>query len=55
VYDVLGREVATLYSGRCQPGVYAAAFNGSDLASGVYLYRLSTDGFSETRRLILMK
>jgi hypothetical protein len=55
VYDVLGREVADLYEGHCLPGVYAVAFNGSDLASGVYLTRLTVDGFSETRRLILMK
>ncbi|MBK7257719.1 MAG: T9SS type A sorting domain-containing protein [Ignavibacteriae bacterium] len=55
VYDVLGREVADLYEGRWQPGVYAAACNASDLASDVYLCRLSVDGFSETRRLILMK
>jgi hypothetical protein len=54
VYDVLGREVADLYEGRCQPGVYAAAFNASDLASGVYLCRLTVDGFSETRRLVLI-
>ena len=55
VYDVLGREVATLFEGRSVPGRYAAAFNGSDLASGVYVYRLTVNDYVESRKLVLMK
>jgi hypothetical protein len=55
VFDMLGREVATLYEGRCLPGVFGASFNAASLASGVYLYRLQTPSHAETRKIILMK
>lgn len=55
VYDLLGREVATLFEGINQPGYYKATFNGSKLTSGVYLYRLSAAHYSETKKLILIK
>jgi hypothetical protein len=48
VYDVLGREVATLVDEVKQPGTYAVKFDGSGLASGVYFYRLSVS--PEARR-----
>jgi hypothetical protein len=63
VYDLLGQEVATLFEGVRQPGNYEATFDGSRLASGVYLYRLhasQTNGgqasdFMETKKLILIR
>ncbi len=66
VYNILGQEVATLFEGIRQPGNYEAAFDGRELSSGVYLYRLraNTDGgsitskerfFTETKKFILMK
>jgi photosystem II stability/assembly factor-like uncharacterized protein len=55
VYDILGKEVATLVNEKLTPGTYEANFNGSNLTSGVYFYRLTTDNFSETKRMILMK
>jgi hypothetical protein len=55
VYDILGREVAVLVNERKAPGKYEAIFNASDLASGVYLYRIEAGRFVETRRMILMK
>lgn len=62
VYDVQGREVQTLVNERLQAGTYEAGFDGSMLTSGVYFYRLvvrhggsSTDGFSETKRMVLLK
>lgn len=55
VYDVLGKEVATLVNEEKQPGSYDVNFNASKLTSGVYLYRLQAGSFSETKKFILLK
>jgi len=55
VYDILGREVATLVNGEKAPGIYEVKFNGSGLPSGVYFYRLQTGSFSQTKKFVLMK
>jgi endo-1,4-beta-xylanase len=55
VYDLLGQEVGTLYAGVRQAGSYAVSFDGSTLASGVYLYRLKAANFSETKKFVLLK
>ena len=55
VFDLLGREVATLVNGRQTPNNYSVSFNGSGLSSGVYFYRLQTDNFTETKRMMLIK
>jgi hypothetical protein len=55
VYDVMGREVQTLVNESLKPGTYEASFDGSSLNSGVYFYRLTTENYSETKKMILMK
>lgn len=55
VYDVIGREVATLVNGRETAGEHSVEFNGSGLASGVYFYRLVAGGYVQTRKLLLLK
>jgi hypothetical protein len=55
VYDLLGREVATLFDGEQKVGQYTATFNGSNLASGVYFYRLQSGSNSISKKLVLMK
>jgi photosystem II stability/assembly factor-like uncharacterized protein len=55
VYDVMGREVLTLVNERLQPGTYEASFDGSALNSGVYFYRLITEGYCETKKMLLIK
>jgi hypothetical protein len=59
VYDVLGREVATLVNDRQEAGSYIIPFginNGTlSLSSGVYFYRLQAGFFVSTKKLILMK
>ncbi|RJQ64937.1 MAG: T9SS C-terminal target domain-containing protein [Stygiobacter sp.] len=56
VYDVLGREVATLVDEFKQAGTYVKTLHATSLPSGVYFYKLQTDnGFSETKKLMLMK
>jgi hypothetical protein len=55
VYDVLGREVATLVNEVKQPGSYEVTFDAEGLAGGVYLYRLTSGSFTETKRLMLLR
>jgi hypothetical protein len=56
IYNILGQKVATLVSGRQGAGTYQVRWDGSDLNSGIYVYRLTTDnGFSAAKRLVLMK
>jgi hypothetical protein len=55
LFDVLGREVATLVSELKRPGAYTVKWNAQDYPSGVYFYRLSTNGFVETKKLLLLR
>jgi photosystem II stability/assembly factor-like uncharacterized protein len=55
LYDLLGREVATLVNDEQQAGVHAVRVDASGLASGVYFYRLATPAFAETRKLIVLR
>ena len=55
VYDIQGREVQTLVNESLKPGTYEAAFDGSALNSGVYFYKLITNTFSETKKMLLIK
>jgi hypothetical protein len=55
VYDLLGREVATLVNENLQAGTYYAEFNGSNLPSGIYFYQLQAGNFVQTRKMILLK
>lgn len=55
VYDLLGREIKTLVNGYRKAGSYRVTFDGSNLPSGVYIYRLQTYSFSQMHKMILMK
>jgi len=55
VFDVMGREVQTLVNERLQAGSYEVTFDGSNYSSGVYFYRMVTEGYMETRRMIILK
>ncbi|MCH8033064.1 MAG: T9SS type A sorting domain-containing protein [Bacteroidetes bacterium] len=55
VYNLMGEEIKTLVEGYKEAGIYTVNFNAKELASGMYLYRLSTNGFTETKKLLLMK
>lgn len=54
VYDMLGREVATLAGENLPAGSYERVFDATGLASGVYFYRLSTTNFVHTKKLVLL-
>jgi hypothetical protein len=55
VYDVLGREVATLVNDLKAPGSYEVRFDGSKLASGVYVYRMTAGSFVQSKTMVLLK
>jgi hypothetical protein len=55
VYDILGKEVATLVNEKQSPGVYEVTFDGSQYPSGIYFYKLVAGDFSEVKRMILIK
>ena len=55
VYDVLGREVATLVNEVKAPGSYTVQWNAASVAGGVYFYRLSTSDFVQTRKLVVLR
>ena len=55
IFDVLGREVATLVDKPQPPGNYKVTFNASALASGVYFYRLKYGSFVQSKKMMLLK
>jgi hypothetical protein len=56
VYNLLGQEVATLVNEQQSAGNYEVKFDASNLACGVYLYKLQTGaGFSSVKKLLLLK
>ncbi len=55
VYDILGREVATLINKQQRPGNYEVAFDAGRLSSGVYFYQLKVDQIISTKKMILLK
>ena len=60
VYDLLGREVAVLVSGKLVSGTYEVVWNGTDkfgslVSAGVYYYQIKTTKYTETKKLVLLK
>ncbi len=55
VYDITGREIATLINDNLAAGVHTIEWNARDLASGIYLYRIEADNFVKVNKMILLK
>jgi flagellar hook assembly protein FlgD len=60
IYDLTGRAVRTLVSETLKPGEYARTWDGLDsdgheVSSGIYFYKLETDAFNSTRKMVLLK
>ncbi|MFA7360860.1 MAG: T9SS type A sorting domain-containing protein [Candidatus Kapaibacterium sp.] len=55
VFDVTGREVATLINENLNVGTYEYDFNASKLNSGIYFYRINAEGFTATKKMMLIK
>ena len=55
IYNVLGQEVATLVSDNLSAGSYKYIWNANDAASGIYIYRLQTNGLVLDKKMILLR
>lgn len=55
IYNILGKELKTLLNEYKQTGVYEVEFDGSNLPSGVYFYRMISGSFAETKKMILLR
>ena len=55
VYDIMGRQIGQLVNSYHQPGYYSAIFNGENVASGMYFYKIEASGFVQTKKMILVK
>ena len=55
IFDLLGREVAMVHNGTLDAGEHSMHFDASQLRSGVYVYRLDTEGHTISRRMVVMK
>jgi hypothetical protein len=55
IYDVLGKEIETLVNSHQNAGDYSVTLDAAHLSSGIYYYRLQTEGFTQTKQLVLIK
>ncbi|HEY3250545.1 MAG TPA: T9SS type A sorting domain-containing protein [Ignavibacteria bacterium] len=55
IYDLLGREAATLVNEKLAPGTYEAEFDRTNYPSGMYFYRLVTEYYNDTKKMVLIK
>ncbi|MFQ6008933.1 MAG: T9SS type A sorting domain-containing protein, partial [Candidatus Zixiibacteriota bacterium] len=55
VYNIIGQRVTTLVNERLEAGKHVVQWDGSEVASGVYLYRLTTADYAETKKMLLLK
>ena len=55
IYDVLGREIKSLVNEVKAPGEYSVDFNGTEFSSGVYFYKLESNGFTDIKKMMLIK
>ena len=55
VFDIAGAEIQTLVNRRLSPGTYSVDFDGSNLPSGVYYYRIEANSYTETKKMVLIK
>jgi hypothetical protein len=55
IYDALGREIETLVNEKLSAGTYEVEWSAEKYTSGIYFYRLTTDGYSVTKKMVLIK
>jgi hypothetical protein len=55
IFDILGREIKTLFKGTAPAGIMTVDFNADGFASGIYIYRVKADGFTASKKLMLLK
>ena len=55
VFNMLGEKISELINGYKSSGKYSVVFNGADIPSGIYIYRLKTENILLTKKMVLMK
>lgn len=55
VFDIIGSEITCLVNNNLEPGSYDIEFNASDLSNGIYFYRIQTDKYVSTKKMLLLK
>lgn len=55
VTDIIGRTVGELFNGNVSAGIYETKWDGSNFASGIYFVRMTTDNYSDTKKIVLLK
>ncbi len=55
IYDILGNEITVLVNEEKEPGYYEVKFNALNYASGIYIYRIQTESFVNTKKMLLIK
>ena len=55
VYNTLGEKVAEIFKGEMEEGYHEMMFNASGLSSGIYFYKIESENFNSTKKMILMK
>ncbi|MCX7984300.1 MAG: T9SS type A sorting domain-containing protein [Bacteroidetes bacterium] len=55
VFDILGREIATIVNEVKQPGTYTVAWNATGFTSGVYFYKMQAGNFTDIKKMVLLK
>ncbi len=55
IYDILGREIKTLVNKSMERGIYESVFNSSGVTSGVYIYKLTTEKYSISKKMVILK
>ena len=55
VYNIIGQEIAILVNEEKEAGAYSIEFNAASLTSGIYIYKLQSKNFAETRKMVLLR
>lgn len=55
IYDLIGREIAVLVNGNLEAGTYEVNWNAEEMPSGIYIYRIKTASFTDTKKMVLLK
>jgi hypothetical protein len=55
IYDILGREITTLVNEQLRPGTYSVEWNGTNYSTGIYFYKLQTQNYTESKKMVLVK
>jgi len=55
IFDILGREIETMVNSKQKPGIYEVTFDGNNLSSGIYFYRIVVGDFASVKRMVLIK